>query len=83
MRAAYEALRGGRPDRALEHLAEHAARFPDGELAESREVTHMIALCQTGEVAAARTSAARFLAHAPHSPYAARVRLICSKPAGR
>src|SRR5262249_14693926 len=77
LRGAYDALRAGRPQYALERLAQHAARFPDGELAEAREVARMIALCHAGRSTAARAQAAEFLARAPKSPYAARVRLIC------
>jgi hypothetical protein len=82
LRGAYDALNAGNTDAAFKQLAEHAARFPRGELSESREVTRMIALCQVGQSATARAQAAQFLARSPDSPYAARVRLICRDASG-
>ena len=46
---AYSFLRAGRPRDALAQLAEHAERFPHGKLAESRQVAHIIALCDSGQ----------------------------------
>jgi hypothetical protein len=77
LRAAYDALRAGHPERALETLAEHASRYPHGELAEARGVARIMALCQAKRVAAARSEAERFLQRSPSSPYAARVRSLC------
>jgi hypothetical protein len=77
MRSAYQALRAGQPAQALERLGEHAARFPHGELAESRQVARIMALCQAGRVAAARAEAEQFLQVSPNSPFAGRVRSLC------
>jgi hypothetical protein len=80
IRLAHDALQAGRPERALAHLAEHAARFPRGTLAQARQVTRILALCQAGKSSAAHAEAQRFLALAPTSPYAARVRAGCAQP---
>jgi len=81
MGLAHDALRSGQPERALVFLEEHAVRFPRGALAQSRKVTRIMALCQAGKAVAARGEARRFLALSPSSPYAARVRSLCSEPA--
>jgi hypothetical protein len=78
--AAQTALRSGNPERALRLLAEDAARFPRGKLTSAREVTHMMALCKLGRTDQARLEAARFLAKNAQSPFADRVRSICSPP---
>jgi len=83
MRSAYDALRAGKPERALAQLAEHAWRFPRGELRESRQVARIMALCQAGKTTAARQEAQTFLRLSPSSPYAARVRSLCVEPRAR
>ena len=75
---AQAALRAGDTKRALELLNEHAARFPSGKLATLRQVTHMMALCQSGHTQQARQEAANFLVKNPSSPFAERVSGICS-----
>jgi hypothetical protein len=80
MRAAYDALRDGRLGDATAKLDEHAARFAHGELAESREVAQIMVLCKAGQTATARARVAQFLHGAANSPYAARVRSLCSGP---
>jgi hypothetical protein len=77
IRSAYEALRAGRPERALAQLAEHSWRYPRSELAASREVARIMALCAAGKTDTARQEARRFLQRSPGSPYAARVRSLC------
>jgi hypothetical protein len=77
LRSAHAALRAANPKRALAHLAEHRWRFPHGQLADSREVARMLALCASGEAALARVEAERFLTAQPRSPFAQRVRGIC------
>jgi hypothetical protein len=72
------ALRAGDTRRALELLNEHAKRFPSGKLANLRQVTHMMALCQSGHAQQARDEAGNFLARNPSSPFAERVSGICS-----
>jgi hypothetical protein len=75
---AQAALRSGESKKALELLAAHAARFPNGKLGTLRQVTHMMALCQAGLRAQARREAADFIASKPSSPFVERVRNICS-----
>jgi hypothetical protein len=77
---AYSLLRDGAPARALAVLEEHERRFPDGKLAELRKVTRVLALCQSGRVADARTERDRFLSLYPRSPYSNRVRSACGDP---
>ena len=77
VRTAEDELHRGSPARALEAVAAHARRFPDGALWEEREVTRILALCQLGDVSGARASADRFIARAPASPFADRVREAC------
>jgi hypothetical protein len=80
LQSAYASLRARQPERALAQLAEHTWRFPRGELAESRDVARILALCRAGKSEASRAEAARFLSERPHSPFAARVRSICVQP---
>lgn len=75
---AQSALRAGNSKQALELLAQHAARFPNGKLGTLRQVTQMMALCQAGQRAEARRQAAEFLARKPSSPFAERVKGICA-----
>lgn len=75
---AAQALRDLRPDLAHALLAEHAARFPDGALRQEREGLHVLALCQQGALEQALPLRERFLADAPSSPLAGRVRRACA-----
>jgi hypothetical protein len=77
MEQAQAALKRGDAERALHLLAEHTWQFPAGHLAEARDVARILALCQAGHDAQARTRAKSFLAARPHSPFAARVRTSC------
>jgi hypothetical protein len=72
------AQKAGRPTEALAILAEHAKQFPNGKLSESRDVARVIALCDAGQVQASRAAAERFLAGRPNSPFANRVRTVCT-----
>jgi hypothetical protein len=81
MNGAQAALRSGDPKRALQLLAEHARRFPNGKLADARMVTRMSALCSMGLSDEARREAGHFLARNPHSPFSERVRNICAPSA--
>jgi hypothetical protein len=78
LKRAQIAQSAGRPSEALSILAEHAKQFPNGKLAESREVARVIALCQAGQTQASRAAAERFLAARPNSPFASRVRGVCT-----
>lgn len=57
VRDAQQAVRDRRADDALALLAEHARRFPDGQLAAERSSTRITALCVAGRTAEATTQA--------------------------
>jgi hypothetical protein len=78
LRDAQSALRAGSPARSLALLDEHATRFPAGKLSDARDVTRMLALCNAGQRALARSEAERFLSRRPDSPFTERVRHICT-----
>lgn len=78
LRRARQLLRGGEPLRALSELAEHARVFPDGKLAELRQVARIEALCELGRTEDAALEAARFEQSHPRSPYRERARRVCS-----
>ena len=80
MNGAQLALRSGNPGHALQLLNEDARRFPNGKLASARAVAHMVALCRLGRADEARLEADRFLAKNPSSPFADRVKAVCSSP---
>jgi hypothetical protein len=82
MNRAQLALRSGNPSHALQLLNEDARRFPNGKLASARAVAHMVALCRLGRADEARLEADRFLAKNPSSPFADRVKAVCSSPGG-
>lgn len=75
--AAKTALDADDPEVALARLADHARRFPDGQLANERRGYRAIALCEAGKPAAGRGEARVFLDAHPGSPLAARVRRAC------
>jgi len=77
---AYSLLHDGAPAKALVVLEEHERRFPNGKLAESRRVTRILALCQSGRTADARAERDRFLSRYPRSPFTNRVRTSCGDP---
>ncbi len=77
MKRAHELLRTKRPLEALSVLQEHSTRFPRGKLADSRALTRVLALCQSGQEEVARAEAAHFPTQFPHSPFAGRVRAAC------
>jgi hypothetical protein len=76
IRGADAALRAGRANEALSLLAQHQAEHPHASLAHEREGLRAIANCQLGAAGSSAT-AERFLAHAPHSPLAPRLRSAC------
>jgi outer membrane protein assembly factor BamD (BamD/ComL family) len=80
VRDARAALRGGDAARSLALLDEHDRRFPGGALAEDCAASRVYALCALGDIARARSAAARFLANHPYSPHAASVRASCGAP---
>jgi hypothetical protein len=77
LRAAQKALRDGDAAGALDFLATEAARHPNGALVQERAAARVLALCQSGNVAAARNEAREFEALYPTSPLLVRVRAAC------
>jgi hypothetical protein len=76
IRGADAALRAGRSSDALALLAQHQAEHPHASLAHEREGLRAIAQCQVGAGGAVAT-AERFIARAPRSPLAPRLRSAC------
>jgi hypothetical protein len=76
---AYSLLQAGDPTHALAVLDDHERRFPDGKLAESANVTRILALCQMGRASEARGERDRFLSRYPRSPFSSRVRSACAE----
>ncbi|MCC6557171.1 MAG: hypothetical protein IT372_29815 [Polyangiaceae bacterium] len=72
------ALSSGQADRALALLDEHAAAHGEGAMGEERMAARVFALCALGRRDEARAEAQRFVAAAPRSPLAARVRAACA-----
>jgi hypothetical protein len=69
------------PAHALELVAEHESRFPNGVLVEEREVIAIEALLASGQRAASEARAARFFARFPNSAHARRVRALLEQGA--
>lgn len=76
IRGADSALRAGRSSEALSLLAQHQAEHPHASLAHEREGLRAIAQCQVG-AGGATAVAERFIARAPRSPLAPRLRSAC------
>jgi hypothetical protein len=74
---AQAALSRGRPQEALEAIAEHAQRFPRGVLAEERAATRARTLCALGRRQEAAAELKRIEGLNPTSPYLARARESC------
>jgi hypothetical protein len=74
---AQAALSRGRPQEALEALAEHAARFPRGALTEERSATRARTLCALGRRQEAEAELKRIEKLNPTSAYLARARESC------
>jgi tetratricopeptide (TPR) repeat protein len=74
---AQAALSRGRPQEALEALAEHAARFPRGVLTEERVATRARTLCALGRRQEAEAELKRIEKLNPASAYLARARESC------
>jgi hypothetical protein len=72
------AVRDGRSSEALALLDQQDRDFPQGELRQERVAARVVALCAAGRASEARTLAASFLARAPRSPLAARMRTVCA-----
>lgn len=80
LRTAQKALRDGDTARALALLASEAELHPNGALVQERAAARVLALCQAGNVAAARTEARQFESAYPTSPLRARLRAACAEP---
>lgn len=72
------AVREGRSSEALALLDQQERDFPHGELRQERVAARVVALCAAGRAGEARALAAGFLARAPRSPLAARMRTTCA-----
>ena len=72
---AERSLGAGNAARATALLDEHAARFPNGQLAPERAAERMVIQCQTGKAGAA--AGQLFLSEHPGSPLGARIRQAC------
>ncbi|MGC4064722.1 MAG: hypothetical protein QM784_08780 [Polyangiaceae bacterium] len=69
LRRAWAALRTGQADVALGVARAHAVQFPQGVLAQEREVVEIQALEQMGRTEEARRRAMSFARHFPDSPH--------------
>jgi hypothetical protein len=72
----------GAPAVALQIAAEHAQRFPRGQLGSERTLIQIEALHRLGRDAEARALAGRVLAGASGGLYAERVRQLLGESAG-
>jgi hypothetical protein len=75
LREAERALGAGNAARASALLDEHAARFPNGQMAPERAAERMVIQCQTGKAGA--SAGQLFLSEHPGSPYSARIKQTC------
>lgn len=75
---AHAALARGDAPSALRAIEAHDRAFPNGVLAEEAQALRIEALERAGQHEAASAEAARFLARAPNSPHARRVRAIAA-----
>lgn len=78
MAAAQAALRDGHSPRALELVDRHARLYPHGQLVQERLLAEALAGCQAGDLVRGRRAAQAFLARAPSSAMAARVKSACA-----
>ncbi len=70
--------RAGRPTRALELLARHAAEFEPAQLAAERDVARVLALCDAGRTADARAQAHAFARDSPAPHLRRRIDRSCA-----
>ena len=77
LRRANGQLKAGQPGRALQTLAEHARRFPEGTLAAEREVKRAEAHCRHGDRKASRKVVDEFLRDHPGTALRSRALSIC------
>jgi hypothetical protein len=74
----FGAMQHGQPQRALDLLDEHAARFPLGSMRAESSAERVLALCSIGRTDEARTEARRFFLDYPDAPLSERVRSSCA-----
>ena len=79
LQQAQAALRSGDTGSALRLLSAQDTTYRSGVLQQERSAARVLALCQSGSVAAARAEAARFERRWPNSPLTSRVRSACAK----
>ncbi len=77
MARAQNAARDGDATLALELLAQHAKKFPNGILVPERYGTRVLALCALGKKSSAKATASQFLRRWARHPMAGRVRRSC------
>jgi len=77
LRRARTSLRKRDATDALQAVHEHARRYPDGALAQERDVLEILALCANERRDEARAKATSFAERFPGSPLAARLRDSC------
>ena len=78
LRESRRALDQGDGRAALALVQTHARRFPRAQLAEEREATRVLALCASGDTAAASRAGQSFVSRYPQSPQLPRVRRSCA-----
>ncbi|HET9956132.1 MAG TPA: hypothetical protein VFQ61_16610 [Polyangiaceae bacterium] len=83
MHRAHSAFAEGDFGATLKLLAEHARRFPRGQLAEEREALRVRSLASAGRIAEARRAAQAFADHFPRSVLLARIQQIAGGKADR
>jgi len=76
--AAGRALRAADHDAALRHLAAHAQRFPQGQLAEDSLALRARTLCDRGDRAQGAAAATKLAQAFPDSKHLARVGRVCA-----
>lgn len=83
LRNARSALAHGDVGRAVSLLDEHARDFPDGALAEARDLLRVQARCVAGDGEGAAREAAHFVDAHPSSPHARRMASPCEGRSAR
>jgi hypothetical protein len=81
LRRVSDSLRAGDAKSALAGVDEHARRFPNGTLAEEREMERIVALCALGRRDAAARATDRFARVYASSSYEPRIREACATTA--
>jgi type IV secretory pathway VirB10-like protein len=80
LRKVSASLRAGDAKGALAGVDEHARRFPNGALAEERDMERIVALCKLGRRDEAEQATKLFSTAYPTSSHEARIRAACAIP---